>query len=97
MFSKFWNALGVKRTINGLGEVEYARKNIWLSHTAEDTIALIYLLSIIIVPSILLALNISLECWFGAICAFVGTLALVLLIPTIMNIITGYYVAFKPI
>ena len=97
MITKLWNAIGVKRTIDGLGEINYERKNIWLESDKESMLEMAYLLGSSIICGTLIWLNaISGNC-LGLICSAIGTLCTMLLIPIAIDIIEGYYCSWKPL
>lgn len=97
MITKLWNLIGVKRTVNGIGEIEYARKNMWLNKNLEYMLEVTYLLGLWIVVAMLLTINVACGCWMGLLGSIITMICGALLIHPILNIIEGYYSAWKPL
>ena len=92
---KVWAIFGIETKVNGLGEIEYERKNPYTTYNNECLLECLYLIGICILNCVMKAIAINTPNVF-TILGFVMTLiATIALAPFVFNVIEGYYIAHK--
>ena len=87
-----WKMIGVETKVNGLNEVEYTLE---CSYGARDVLYILYVLSSILVPSIVSTIALNDGGIISVIGAMLTLVATIALIPVLSPIIEGYYSAHK--